>query len=64
MLQRSNQSGQFQRTAKSHKFKNCEDITLENLKLCPIIAQSRTYTYNAAYVIVEYLYATAMNALY
>ena len=32
-----------------------EDITLENLKFRPIIAQSGTYTYNAAQVIADYL---------
>ena len=36
-------------------FNSIEDITLENLKFCPIIAQSGTYTYNAAHVIADYL---------
>ena len=42
-------------TAKTHKFDNIEDITLVNLKFRPIIAQSGTYTYNAAQVIADYL---------
>ena len=40
---------------KCHKFDNVEDITLENLKFHPIIAQSGTYTYNTAQVIADYL---------
>ena len=39
----------------THKFSSIEDITLENLKFRPIIAQSGTYTYNAAQVIADYL---------
>ena len=42
-------------TAKTHKFDNIEDITLENLKFRPIIAQSRTYTQKATQVIADYL---------
>ena len=48
MLPKSNQPGQLYGTAKTHKFSSIEDITLENLKFCPIITQSGTYTYNAA----------------
>ena len=51
----SNQPGQLYGTAKTHKFSSIEDITLENLKFRPIIAQSGTYTYNAAQVIADYL---------
>ena len=40
---------------KCHKFDYVEDITLENLKFHPIIAQSGTYTYNTAQVIADYL---------
>ena len=38
-----------------HKFSNINEITIDNLKLRPIIAQTGTYTYNAAQVIAEYL---------
>ena len=55
MLPKSNQPGQLYGTAKTHKFNSIEDITLENLKFRPIIAQSGTYTYNAAQVIDDYL---------
>ena len=55
MLPKSNQPGQIYGTAKTHKFNSIEDITLENLKFHPIIAQSGTYTYNTAEVIADYL---------
>ena len=32
-----------------------EQIALENLKFCPIITQSGTYTHNTAEVIADYL---------
>ena len=54
-MPKSNQSGQFYSTAKTHKFSSIEDITLENLKSRPIIAQSGTYTYNAAQIVADYL---------
>ena len=41
--------------AKTHKFDNIEDITLQQLKFRPIIAQVGTSTYKAAQVIAEYL---------
>ena len=55
MLPKSNQPGQLYGTAKTHKFSSIEDITLENLKFRPIIAQSGTYTYNAAQIVADYL---------
>ena len=55
MLPKSNQPGQLYGTAKTDKFSSTEDITLENLKFCPVITQSGTYTYNAAQVIADYL---------
>ena len=55
MLPKSNQPGQLYGTAKTPKFSSIEDITLENLKLRPIIAQSGTYTYNGAQLIADYL---------
>ena len=55
MLPKSNQPGQLFGTAKTHKFNRIEDMTLEILKFRPIIAQSGTYTNNAAQVIADYL---------
>ena len=51
MLPKSNQPAQFYDTAKTHKFTNVAEITIDNLKFCPIIAQTGTYTYNAVQVI-------------
>ena len=48
MLLTSNQPEQLYGTAKTNKFNNIVDIVLDNLKFCPIIEQSGTYTYNAA----------------
>ena len=42
-------------TAKTHKFSKIDKTTIDNLKFRPIIAQTGTYTYNAAKVIVKYL---------
>ena len=47
---RSNQPGRFFTTAKTHKFKFIKGISLESLKLCPIIDQTGTYIYNASKV--------------
>ena len=55
MFPKSNQPGQLYGTAKTHTFNSIGDITLENLKFRPTIAQSGTYTYNAAQVIANYL---------
>ena len=55
MLPKSNQPGQLYGTAKTHKCNSIDDISLENLKLRPIIAQSGSYTYNAAQVTADYL---------
>ena len=64
MLPTSNQPGQLYGTAKTHKFDNIADITVDNLKFCPIIAQFRTYTYNAAQVIANYLKPLCGNKEY
>ena len=40
---------------KTHKFNDISEITVDNLKFRPIIAQPRTYTYNAAKIISKYL---------
>ena len=55
MLPKSNQSGQLYGTAKACEFTNIDEITIDNLKFCPIIAQTGTCTYNAAQVIAKYL---------
>ena len=55
MLPKSNQPGQLYGTAKTHKFTNIDEITIDNLKFRPIIAQTGTYTYNAAQVIAKHL---------
>ena len=40
--------------AKTHKFENINDITIDNLKLCPIIDQTGTCYYKTGKVIIEY----------
>ena len=42
-------------SAKTHKFENYEDITVENLKLRPIMDQSGTMVYTASQIIAEYI---------
>ena len=39
---------------KTYKLGNLKDITLQNLKWCPIIDQTRRFTYKAAKVIPHY----------
>ena len=41
----SNQSSRFFATAKTRKSTSLNDITIENLKLCPITDLTVTYTY-------------------
>ena len=43
ILPKSNQSGQFG-TAKTHKFTNIDEISINNLKFRPTIAKTGTYT--------------------
>ena len=59
MRPRSNQSGRFFATTETHKFKYISDITLEQLKLHPIIDQ--TGTYKASKVVAKYLSPLAKN---
>ena len=42
-------------TAQTHKFEKLKDITPKTLQCCPIIDQTRTFTYKAAKVISHYL---------
>ena len=57
----SNQQGIFFVTAKTHKFPSLIDITVENLKLLPIIDLTGTYTYNTSNVIANYLRPLSNN---
>ena len=61
MRPHSNQPGRFFATAKTHKIKSIEDISLESLKLRPIIAQTGTYIYNALKVVAKYLSPLSRN---
>ena len=60
---RSNQPGRFFTTAKTHKFKFIKGISLESLKLCPIIDQTGTYIYNASKVVAKYLSPLSKNEI-
>ena len=40
----SNQRDELYGTAKTHKFTNIDEITINNLKFRPIFAQTETYT--------------------
>ena len=53
MLPTSNQPGQLYGTAKTHKFDNTADSTVDNIKFHLIIAPSGTYTYSVAQVITQ-----------
>lgn len=55
MIPTSNQPAPLYGTAKTHKFPSPDEINLSDLKFRPIIAQTRTYTYNTAQIISEYL---------
>ena len=51
----SSQPGQLYGTAKTHKFENLMEVSVETLKFRPIISQVGAQTYNAAKVIGDYL---------
>ena len=55
MLPSSNPYTQLYETAKTHKFDDTNDVTAESLKFRPMIAQTGTYMYKVAQVILEYL---------
>ena len=61
MRPRSNQTGQFFATAETHKFESISGITLDQLKLCPIIDQTGTYIYKTPKVVAKYLGPLAKN---
>ena len=51
----SNQPARLYGTAKTHKPEFLDEITVANLKFRPIINQTRTFTYNAAKVMLDSL---------
>lgn len=55
MLPSSHQPAHLFATAKTHKFKNIDNITIDNLRLRPIIDQVGTCFYKTRKVIAEYL---------
>ena len=61
MPPKSNQPGRFFATTKTHKFDSVNDITLDKLKLRPIIDQTGTYIYNASKVVAKYLRPLSKN---
>ena len=61
MRPKSNQPARLYATAKTHKFNNLDEITVEKLKFRAIVDQTDTATYDAAKVIGEYLKPLALN---
>ena len=61
MYPSSNQPARLYGTAKTHKFENLKDISVEKLKFRPIIDQTGTFTYNTAKVISDYLRPLCKN---
>ena len=57
----SNQPGRFFATVKTHKFTSLNDITVENLKLRPIIGLTGTYIYNTSKVVANYFRLLSKN---
>ena len=57
----SHEPGKLYATAKTHKFNLLDDITVDNLKVHPIISQIGTYTYNASRIISQYLKSLCEN---
>ena len=51
MYPTSNQPAQLYRTEKTHKHENIDEMNVQSLNFRPIIAQTRTCTYNVAQVI-------------
>ena len=57
----SHQPARLFATAKTHKFESFDDITVENLKLRPIIDQTGTMTYDVSKYLADYLKPLAKN---
>ena len=57
----SSQPARLYGKAKTHKFESLENITVVNLKFRPIIDQTRTFMYNLAKVISDYLTTLCKN---
>ena len=57
----SNQPACLYGTAKTHKFESLENIIVVNLKFRPIIDQTRTFMYNLAKVISDYVTTLCKN---
>ena len=55
MYPTSNQPAQLYGTAKTYKHENIDEINIQSLNFRPIIAQTGSYTFNAAQVISNYL---------
>ena len=61
MRPKSSHSGRFYAKAKTHMFDSANHITLDKLKLRPIIDQTGTYIYNASKVVAKYLRPLSKN---
>ena len=61
MHPRYNQPGPFFATTKTHKCKSISGITRGQLKLRPIIEQTRTFIYKASKLVRKYLGRLAKN---
>ena len=61
MRPRYNQPGRFFATAKTYKFESISEITLEQLKLRPIIDQTGNYNCKTSKVVTKYLGLLAKN---
>ena len=55
MSPKFNQPGRLYATAKTRKFNDLDEVTVEKLKFRRMVDQTGTGTYNAAKVIGEYL---------
>jgi hypothetical protein len=55
MLPKSHRPARMYGSAKTHKFDSYEQITVENLKLRPIMDQSGTMMYTAAQIVADYI---------
>ena len=49
-----NQPARFIATVDTHKFKTLDEMRVDQLKLCAIIDQTSTYTYNTLKLVAKY----------